>query len=94
MHALWRFLLLFTHKGPAAVAIVVSALMAVGGLYVSGICRSVTRSRRTGAARRFRYNRDVAYNVAHYSVSTDVFAIIVKTPADGCIDYKGPDPGQ
>ena len=22
-----------------------------------------------------------------YSVSTDVFAIIVKTPPDGCVDY-------
>ena len=35
MHPVWRFLLLFTHKGPAAIAIVVSLLMAVGGLYVS-----------------------------------------------------------
>ena len=27
--------------------------------------------------------------IDHYSVSTDVFAIIVKTPPNGCIDYWG-----
>ena len=90
MHALWRFLLLFTHKGPAAVAIVVSALMAVGGLYVSRDLQIGDLDPGAPELRAdSRYNQDVAYNVAHYSVSTDVFAIIVKTPADGCIDYKG-----
>ena len=36
-----------------------------------------------------RYNQDVAFVIENYSVSTDVFALIVKTPADGCIDYEG-----
>ena len=30
-----------------------------------------------------RYNNDVALVINNYSVSTDVFAVIVKTPADG-----------
>jgi predicted RND superfamily exporter protein len=90
MHPLWRFLLLFTHKGPAAVAIAVSALMAAGGLYVSRDLQIGDLDPGAPELRAdSRYNRDVAYNVEHYSVSTDVFAIIVKTPTDGCIDYPG-----
>jgi predicted RND superfamily exporter protein len=89
MHPLWRFLLLFTHKGPAAAAIVVSALMAAGGIYVSRDLQIGDLDPGAPELRAdSRYNQDVAYNVAHYSVSTDVFAIIVKTPPDGCIDYK------
>ncbi len=89
MHPLWRFLLLFTHRGPAAIAIVVSALMAAGGIYVSRDLQIGDLDPGAPELRAdSRYNQDVAYNVAHYSVSTDVFAIIVKTPPDGCIDYK------
>lgn len=90
MHPLWRFLLLFTHKGPAAAAIVVSAAMAAGGIYVSRDLQIGDLDPGAPELRAdSRYNQDVAYNVAHYSVSTDVFAILVKTPPDGCIDYKG-----
>jgi predicted RND superfamily exporter protein len=90
MHPVWRFLLLFTHKGPAAIAIVVSLLMAVGGLYVSRDLQIGDLDPGAPELRAdSRYNLDVAYNVEHYSVSTDVFAIIVKTPPEGCIDYKG-----
>ncbi len=35
-----------------------------------------------------RYNTDVAYMINSYSVSTDVFAVIVKTPTDQCVDYE------
>jgi predicted RND superfamily exporter protein len=35
-----------------------------------------------------RYNRDNAYVNAHYSSSGDVFAVIVKTPTDGCLKYE------
>jgi predicted RND superfamily exporter protein len=90
MHFFWRFLLLFTHKGPAAVAIVVSALMAAGGMYVSRDLQIGDLDPGAPELRAdSRYNRDVAYSVEHYSVSTDVFAIIVKTPPDGCINYWG-----
>jgi predicted RND superfamily exporter protein len=33
------------------------------------------------------YNKDVAYTNSHYGVSSDVFAIMVKTPQDGCGTY-------
>jgi hypothetical protein len=35
-----------------------------------------------------RYNRDNAYITAHYALSSDAFAVIVKTPAEGCLQYR------
>ncbi|MFK4751487.1 efflux RND transporter permease subunit [Oceanobacter antarcticus] len=35
-----------------------------------------------------RYNRDNAYITDHYSLSSDLFAVIVQTPAEGCLKYE------
>lgn len=35
-----------------------------------------------------RYNRDNAYITSHYALSSDVFAVIVKTPPEGCLKYN------
>jgi predicted RND superfamily exporter protein len=35
-----------------------------------------------------RYNRDNAYISAHYTLSSDTFAVIVKTPKEGCLKYE------
>jgi predicted RND superfamily exporter protein len=35
-----------------------------------------------------RYNRDNAYITRNYSLSSDQFAVIVKTPVEGCLTYK------
>jgi len=35
-----------------------------------------------------RYNRDNAFVTAHYGLSNDVFAVIVKTGKEGCLDRK------
>ncbi|HMM77431.1 MAG TPA: MMPL family transporter [Gammaproteobacteria bacterium] len=35
-----------------------------------------------------RYNRDNAFITSNYALSNDIFAVIVKTPPEGCIDYK------
>ena len=89
MHWLWRFLLLFTHKGPAAVAIVVGILMAIGGFYVSKDLQIGDLDPGAPELRaNSRYNKDVSFVIHNYSVSTDVFAVIVKTPPDGCVDYE------
>ncbi|MCA0244056.1 MAG: MMPL family transporter [Proteobacteria bacterium] len=34
-----------------------------------------------------RYNRDNAYITGHYTLSSDVFAVIVKTAKEGCLQY-------
>ncbi|MEZ5503839.1 MAG: MMPL family transporter, partial [Halioglobus sp.] len=90
MHIFWRFLLSFTHRGPAIAAIVVSALLAVGGLYVSKDLQIGDLDPGAPELRAdSRYNRDVAFMIDHYSVSTDVFAVIVKTAPNDCILYPG-----
>lgn len=90
MHAVWRFLLLFTHRGPAAVAIAIGIALAALGLYVAKDLQIGDLDPGAPELRAdSRYNQDVAYNVGHYSVSTDVFAIIVKTAPDDCIRYDG-----
>jgi predicted RND superfamily exporter protein len=35
-----------------------------------------------------RYNRDNAYIAEHYGISSDVFAVVVKSPKDACGDYE------
>ena len=90
MHILWRFLLSFTKKGPASIAIVLSVLMAIGGLYVARDLKIGDLDPGAPELRAdSRYNQDVAFMIDNYSVSTDVFAVIVKTEENGCIDYEG-----
>lgn len=90
MHIVWRFLLSFTRKGPAAAAIVISVLMAIGGIYVSRDLQIGDLDPGAPELRAdSRYNRDVAFMIENYSVSTDVFAVIVKTEENGCIEHEG-----
>lgn len=90
MHILWRFLLSFTRKGPATAAIVISALLAVGGWYVSKDLQIGDLDPGAPELRAdSRYNQDVAFMIDNYSVSTDVVALIVKTDENGCIEYDG-----
>jgi len=35
-----------------------------------------------------RYNRDNAYVTGHYTLSSDTFAVIVKTGKEGCLEYR------
>jgi predicted RND superfamily exporter protein len=89
MHWLWRFLLMFTHRTPAAIAIVVSILLTIGGFMVREDIQIGDLDPGAPELRAdSRYNKDVAYMINSYSVSTDVFAVIVKTPADQCVDYE------
>ncbi len=90
MHALWRFLLMFTKRGPAAAAIAVSVVLAVVGIVVAQDLQIGDLDKGAPELRPdSRYNKDVAFMIENYSVSTDVFAIIIKTEADGCIDLEG-----
>ncbi len=90
MHIVWRFLLSFTKPGPAAAAIAVSVVLAVVGLYVAMDLKIGDLDKGAPELRAdSTYNKDVAFMTENYSVSTDVFAIIIKTAPDGCIDLEG-----
>ena len=85
----WSFLDRFTGRNWAAGAILVSALLAVGGFAVSTKLQIGDLDPGAPELRRdSRYNRDTAYITGHYALSSDQFAVIVKTERDGCLKYE------
>jgi uncharacterized protein len=87
--ALWRVLNRFaSQRSCAASAVVVATVIGVAGFFVS--LRLHIGDLDPGAPELradSRYNRDGAFVAAHYSLSSDVFALIVKTPPGGCVAY-------
>lgn len=86
--AIWRFLDLFTQRRWATVCVLVATLLAVGGYLISlhlkiGDLDSGAPELRADS----RYNLDNAYLTQHYGASSDVFAVMVKTPTGGCSSY-------
>lgn len=86
---LWDMLGRFTQRGWAAGAIVVAALLATGGYIMSlqlqiGDLDPGAPELRPDSV----YNRDNAYVTANYRLSSDVFAVMVKTPPEGCLKYE------
>ena len=85
----WLFLDRFTTRPYAIGAIAVSLVLAVGGFAVS--TKLAIGDLDPGAPELradSRYNRDNAYITAHYARSSDQFAVIVKTPKEGCLRYE------
>ena len=87
--AIWVLLDRFTERRWALAAICVSAGLAVAGFAAStklqiGDLDAGAPELRPDS----RYNRDNAYITANYSLSSDQFAVIVKTPAEGCLKYR------
>jgi hypothetical protein len=87
--ALWRGLERFTERRWALGAIIVSLILAVAGFVVSlqlkiGDLEPGAPELRADS----RYNRDNAYISGSYSLSSDQFAVIVKTAAEGCLNYQ------
>jgi uncharacterized protein len=86
---LWSWLDRFTERRWALGAIAVSAVLAVAGFAVSlnlkiGDLEQGAPELRADS----RYNRDNAYITANYSLSSDQFAVIVKTAPEGCLNYQ------
>jgi predicted RND superfamily exporter protein len=84
----WRLLERFTERRTAAVTIAIAALLGAGGYYASlhvkiGDLDPGAPELRPDS----RYNRDNAYVVGHYAASSDVFAVMVKTPDNACASY-------
>ena len=88
-HPFWRSLLVFTERKWATIAIACSAALAVVGIIVAQDLQVGDLDPGAPELRPdSRYNRDVAFMNDNYSTSSDIFAIIVKSEPDGCIDYE------
>lgn len=86
---LWALLDHFTERRWATVALAVAALLGAGGLLVSqhlqiGDLDAGAPELRADS----RYNRDNAYITSHYALSSDLFAVMVKTAPEGCLNYR------
>ncbi|KJZ39616.1 RND family transporter [Pseudomonas fluorescens] len=87
--SLWNLLDRFTERRWATVAVVVAGLMAVGGFVVSTHLKIGDLDPGAPELRAdSRYNRDNAYITANYSLSSDQFAVMVKTASEGCLRYE------
>jgi predicted RND superfamily exporter protein len=87
--AFWSFLDRFTERKWATGALLVAAVLAVAGFMVSlqlkiGDLDPGAPELRPDS----RYNRDNAYITANYSLSSDQFAVMLKTPKEGCLKYE------
>ncbi|MEJ8845788.1 efflux RND transporter permease subunit [Variovorax rhizosphaerae] len=86
---MWRWLERFAERRWASVALAVAAVMAVAGFAVSTQLRVGDLDPGASELRpHSRYNLDNAYINGKYSLSSDQFAVIVKTPPEGCLTYQ------
>ena len=79
----------FTERRWAAAAVVIAGALGIGAFVVSlrlqiGDLDPGSPELRPDS----RYNRDNAYIAGHYGISSDVFAVIVKTPREQCATYE------
>jgi predicted RND superfamily exporter protein len=85
----WLFLDHFTTRPWAIGAVGVAAVLAVGGyigsthLKIGDLDPGAPELRANS-----RYNLDNAYITKNYALSSDQFAVIVKTPTEGCLKYE------
>ncbi len=89
LRGLFGFLLRFTRRPWAIAAIATAAVLSVGALHIAeGLQIGDLDPGAPELRPDSRYNRDVKFMIEHYSVSSDIFAVIVKTPKDGCTNYE------
>jgi predicted RND superfamily exporter protein len=86
---LWDLLDRFTTRKWATGTLLVAVLLGVGGFMVSlqlkiGDLDSGAPELRADS----RYNRDNAYITSHYALSSDQFAVMIKTAPEGCLNYQ------
>ena len=87
--ALWSLLDYFTERRWATIAVSVAALLAVGGFMISLNLKIGDLDPGAPELRpNSRYNKDNDYITRHYSLSSDLFAIMLRTPPDGCYKYE------
>ncbi|THF60367.1 efflux RND transporter permease subunit [Pseudothauera rhizosphaerae] len=87
-HGLWRFLDLFTRRGPAAWAIGVALVLGVGGFLVSKEVKIGDLDAGAPELRAdSRYNIDNDFLVRNYQAGSDVFVVFGRTEQGHCADY-------
>ncbi|HJW47021.1 MAG TPA: MMPL family transporter [Lysobacter sp.] len=87
--AFWNVLDRFTERRWALGAIACAVVLAVGGLWMSrGLQTGDLDPGAPELRKDSRYNQDNAYITRNYALSSDLFAVIVKTTKDACLNYK------
>jgi predicted RND superfamily exporter protein len=91
-HGIGRFWMLLDKLTTRRWALPVVLAAAVLGVFGATVSRHVQVGDLDAGAPELRaesrYNRDNAYIAEHYGISSDVFAIMVKSPKDTCGDYE------
>jgi predicted RND superfamily exporter protein len=89
---LWKAVAKFTQPKMASVAIIVGALLAVGGVIGSQNLKIGDLDKGAPELRQdSRYNKDNAFVVENYSTSSDVLVIMAETPAEKCATFEALD---
>lgn len=88
-HPLWRFLDLFTRRKVAAPTLVAALVLGIVGSIVGhhlkiGDLDPGAPELRTDS----RYNKDNAYITSHFGNASDVFIVMVTSPAGQCMSYE------
>ena len=88
-HVLWRVLDVFTRPRYAIAVLGCALLLGIGGAVVGAYLRigdldAGAPELRTDS----RYNRDNAYFIQHYAISTDIFVIMAETKPGQCAGYE------
>jgi predicted RND superfamily exporter protein len=86
---LWRLLDRLTQRRQAIIAIALAALMTAGALAMRLDLKFGDLDAGAPELRQdSRYNRDSAFVTDHFGLSSDQFAVLVKTPPGKCDDYE------
>ncbi|MFQ6576420.1 efflux RND transporter permease subunit [Pseudomonas sp. UM16] len=86
---LWDLLDRFTTRKWATATLLVAAVLGAGGFAMS--LQLKIGDLDSGAPELHadsRYNRDNAYITGHYALSSDTFAVMIKTAPEGCLRYQ------
>jgi len=87
--ALWQGLDRFTERRWATITVIIAAILGVGGYIVSLDLKIGDLDAGAPELRRdSRYNLDNAFITSHFAISSDVFAVMMKTPPNGCGSYE------
>jgi predicted RND superfamily exporter protein len=87
-HPLWAFLDRFTQRKWASVAVIAALAMGIGGYAISTHLKIGDLDPGAPELRAdSRYNRDVGFMNVSYGASSDVLAVMIKTPEGACSQY-------